>query len=165
MPTRPIHPLEGTMCQQDLGGRRLFQHRNMERFDGSNRRVADFWLEDLCRGFLSKLRQEWSGRAYWNAHPDEHEARAASRIAGKTFRYTRVDHDERTLHLRADGTIGEGGAVRERCWSINTIDGRIVLTILCETSATCHFHPEEGGWKGRWLHGQRVPIELREIAT
>src|SRR5262249_11525741 len=44
MPEHPIHPLEGTMCQHDFHGRRLYQHRNMDkwRLDGSNRPVADF---------------------------------------------------------------------------------------------------------------------------
>jgi Mannosyltransferase putative len=166
MPEHPIHTLEATMCQHDFDGRRLFQHRNMDKWqlDGSNPPVDDFWFEDLCLDFLSQLRVLWSGRAFWNADPDEREATAASRVAGKTFVYTRVDHDERTLHLAEGGLIGGGGAERERFWSINTIDDRIVLSILGESSATCHLHLEDGVWKGRWLDSERMPVELREIA-
>ena len=76
MPEHPIHPLDGTMCQHDFRGRRVFQHRNMDKWklDGSNRTVADFRLEEECRGFLSELRGLWSGHAYWNVELDEHEA-------------------------------------------------------------------------------------------
>jgi hypothetical protein len=166
MPEHPIHPLEGTMCQHDFNGRRLFQHRNTDKWklDGDNTLVEDFWFEDLCRGFLSELRRQWSGRAFWNASPRDGEATIASRVAGKTFLYRRVGHDERALRLAEGGTISEGGDVRERYWSINTIDGGIVLTILGESVPTCHLQLEDGVWKGRWLHCERMPIELRETA-
>lgn len=64
MPLRGIHPLDGTMCQHDFDGRRLFQHRNTDKWqlDGSNRRVQDFWLEETCRDFLAELRRRWNGR-------------------------------------------------------------------------------------------------------
>lgn len=166
MPEHPIHPLDGTMCQHDFRGRRLFQHRNMDKWklDGSNRSVADFWFEDECRGFLAELRRAWSGRAFWNAHPAPHEAAIAAGVAGRTFRYIRVEHDERTLHLREDGTIGEGAAARERFWSINTLDGEPVLTVLGDHTPTGHLRrDEDGSWKGRWLVCERMPIELREI--
>jgi ADP-heptose:LPS heptosyltransferase len=54
-----IHPLEATMCQHDLQGRRLFQHRNLAkwRLDQPNKRIRDFWFEDECRRYLAKLRR------------------------------------------------------------------------------------------------------------
>jgi Mannosyltransferase putative len=167
MPEHPIHRLDGTMCQHDFRGRRLFQHRNMDKWklDGSNRAVADFWLEEECRGFLSELRGLWSGRAFWNADPDEHEAAVRARVAGKTYRYIRVGHDERPLELREDGLVGEGAAERERLWSINTIDGEVVLTLLGENSTTGHLRADDGVWRGRWLQCERMPIELRKLAS
>ncbi len=167
MPEHPIHALDGTMCQHDFRGRRVFQHRNMDKWklDGSNPTVADFWFEAECRGFLSELRGLWSGRAYWNAEPDDNEAAVRARVAGKIYRYTRVGYDERTLELREDGRVGEGAAERERLWSINTIDGEVVLTLLGENSTTGHLRADDGVWKGRWLHCERMPIELRELAS
>lgn len=62
MPSRGIHSLDATMCQHDFRGRRVFQHRNMDkwRLDGDNRPVDDFWFEDVCRFFLSELRARWT---------------------------------------------------------------------------------------------------------
>lgn len=61
----PIHPLAGTMCQHDFQGRRVFQHRNMDKWNLflRNRRVADFWLEDDCLRHVQELRERWDGMA------------------------------------------------------------------------------------------------------
>ncbi|HWQ92775.1 MAG TPA: glycosyltransferase family 9 protein [Clostridia bacterium] len=61
----PIHPLEATMCQHDLRGRRLFQHRNLDKWNltGVNQRIPDFWFEQECFEFLAGLKQRWNGRA------------------------------------------------------------------------------------------------------
>jgi hypothetical protein len=60
----PIHPLPGTMCQHDFDGRRIFQHRNRDKWDLElcNRRVPDFWFETECREFILQLREVWDGR-------------------------------------------------------------------------------------------------------
>ena len=59
----PIHPLEQTMCQHDFNGRRIFQHRNQDKWDLflRNREVKDFWFEQECRSHVARLRLVWSG--------------------------------------------------------------------------------------------------------
>jgi hypothetical protein len=59
----PIHPLEATMCQHDFKGRRIFQHRNLDKWDldGRNRRIQDFWFESDCLAYLARLRKAWKG--------------------------------------------------------------------------------------------------------
>lgn len=59
----PIHSLAGTMCQHDFDGRRIFQHRNRDKWDLMlhNRRVADFQFEKECRQYLDQLRRRWDG--------------------------------------------------------------------------------------------------------
>jgi hypothetical protein len=71
MPSAPIHTLtargvRATLCQHDFAGRRLFQHRILDkwRLDGKNRHVGDFWFEDLCRYFVDELAARWSGRPF-----------------------------------------------------------------------------------------------------
>ena len=67
-----LHAISATMCQHDFAGRRIFQHRNMDkwRLDGQNQRVEDFWFEEACLNFLSELRKKWSGRPFWKL-PEE----------------------------------------------------------------------------------------------
>jgi hypothetical protein len=58
----PIKPLFGTMCQHDGDGNRLFQHRNMAKWDlFRNRRIEGFWLEKECLGFIQFLRKRLNG--------------------------------------------------------------------------------------------------------
>jgi hypothetical protein len=55
----PVAALEGTMCQHDFNGRRIFQHRNMDKWklDGGNKTVAGFLFEPECREYLARLRE------------------------------------------------------------------------------------------------------------
>jgi len=61
---RAIHALQGTMCQHDFAGRRVFQHRNTDKWDlfPLNKSVPDFWFEQECRDYLAQLRSRWDGR-------------------------------------------------------------------------------------------------------
>jgi Mannosyltransferase putative/galactosyl transferase GMA12/MNN10 family/Glycosyltransferase family 9 (heptosyltransferase) len=63
MPSRPIHRLEGTMCQHDFRGRRLFQHRNTAKWSlfRKNKRIRGFKFESECLAYLDDLRQKWDG--------------------------------------------------------------------------------------------------------
>jgi ADP-heptose:LPS heptosyltransferase len=58
MPPFPVQALEGTMCQHDFAGGRLFQHRNRRKWvlDGTNADVAGFQYQNECLGFLEELR-------------------------------------------------------------------------------------------------------------
>jgi hypothetical protein len=57
MAPHPLQPLDGTMCQHDFHGRRLFQHRNMLKWKppGENPRVKGFDFEEECLNFLDEL--------------------------------------------------------------------------------------------------------------
>jgi ADP-heptose:LPS heptosyltransferase len=59
----PINPLPGTMCQHDFQGRRVFQHRNMDKWNLflRNRPVPDFWFEEDCFNYVRELRERWDG--------------------------------------------------------------------------------------------------------
>jgi ADP-heptose:LPS heptosyltransferase len=60
---KPIHRLDSTMCQHDFEGRRIFQHRNLDKWDLflRNRRIEDFWFEKECREYVEQLRRKWNG--------------------------------------------------------------------------------------------------------
>jgi ADP-heptose:LPS heptosyltransferase len=59
MPPFAIHQLEGTLCQHDFSGRRLFQHRNTRKWKlhGPNTNVAGFQFQSECLEFLRELRE------------------------------------------------------------------------------------------------------------
>jgi hypothetical protein len=64
MPPFPIHTLQDTMCQHDFDGRRIFQHRNMDKWSlgRENKRVAGFLFESECLDDLALLKKLWSGK-------------------------------------------------------------------------------------------------------
>ena len=64
MVATPIESLEGVMCQHDLRGQRIFQHRNSHKWQLSskNRHIRGFIHEKLCLSFLEDLREKWDGR-------------------------------------------------------------------------------------------------------
>ena len=59
-----IHTLPGTMCQHDFSGRRIFQHRNTDKWSLllNNKRVQGFRLEADCRRYVKRLQRVWDGR-------------------------------------------------------------------------------------------------------
>jgi ADP-heptose:LPS heptosyltransferase len=59
----PLQALVGTMCQHDFEGRRIFQHRNTDKWDFGlkNKRVEGFVYEEECRELILRLREVWHG--------------------------------------------------------------------------------------------------------
>jgi ADP-heptose:LPS heptosyltransferase len=64
MPSHGVEKLESTMCQHDFQGRRIFQHRNMDKWDLllRNKPIKGFRFEAACRAFIEELRDRWDGR-------------------------------------------------------------------------------------------------------
>ncbi|HEY5912328.1 MAG TPA: glycosyltransferase family 9 protein [Verrucomicrobiae bacterium] len=64
MPSRKPHRLPGVMCQHDLEGHRLFQHRTMAKWSlfAPNRRIRGFRFDKECRQILCDLRRVWDGQ-------------------------------------------------------------------------------------------------------
>lgn len=60
---KPIHRLDSTMCQHDFRGRRIFQHRNLDKWDLflRNRRIKGFRFERECRDDVARLQRIWNG--------------------------------------------------------------------------------------------------------
>jgi hypothetical protein len=77
----PVRLLAGTMCQHDFRGRRVFQHRNMDKWDllRGNRQVAGFRNENLCREFVAELRARWDGGESWYWPPNASGGRKPGR--------------------------------------------------------------------------------------
>ena len=63
MPPFEIEKLPDTMCQHDFEGRRVFQHRNMDKwnFYRDNQQIPGFLFEDECQADVRELRALWDG--------------------------------------------------------------------------------------------------------
>ena len=88
----------GVMCQHDLDGERIFQHRNLLKWQlfGENPWVPGYLFEGECREFLAELRGKWNGRI----------GAAAGRATGSVAEWTRKL--QKTVWLLE--TSGEAGA-------------------------------------------------------
>jgi hypothetical protein len=85
---KPIHPLEGTMCQHDFSGRRIFQHRNTAKWDlFFNKRIKGFKLEEECRDCIADLRRLWDGRM--NSQCNWNNLKGSTRV-NRTFKIEAV---------------------------------------------------------------------------
>lgn len=60
MPSTPIWPLDGVMCQHDFQGKRIFQHRNLRKWSlkSNNPKTSGFLFEKECLQFLHYLQKE-----------------------------------------------------------------------------------------------------------
>ena len=171
MPNKRLEALEATMCQHDLQGRRLFQHRNADkwRIDGRNRTVPGFKHEPLCRRFLEELRRRWFpttlGVRRWDPFATSPALRATARaLVRQPWSYHRVGHDRRPLRLRADGLVGRGAAAQEFYWHLRPSPSGPVLEIFSTTRRTCRLlRGRDGVWRGRWEICEQMPIELTHL--
>jgi hypothetical protein len=167
MPEKPIHALQDTMCQHDFTGGRIFQHRNLDKWNllKVNKQIDGFLHEKECRHYLDELRRLWNGRN----QPDwrDFSSRSAlvragvQRIISCVFDYHRVGYDRRPMTFYENGVIDQGAAGCEVFWDLNETDEGIVLEILSGSETTCRLKEDQDGvWRGKWLRHEQMPIEL-----
>jgi len=66
----PPEFLPGTLCQHDLDGVRVFQHRNTDKWTllAGPRHIEGFQREEECRADLNELRAQWDSRSLLPNH-------------------------------------------------------------------------------------------------
>lgn len=163
----PIHRLPCVMCQHDFDGKRLFQHRNLDKWTlkGRNARIRDFIDELHCFNALEDLRKRWDGVVRLDSSTDrESRSYCQEIVEARYFCYERVGYDSRPMEFLPDGTIGLGTARLERAWCVRrTGDGEPVLWILGE-SLTCILRRElKNRWIGKWESYEQMPINLSKF--
>lgn len=168
MVPHPILGLPGCMCQHDFHGKRLFQHRNMAKWNlnAPNERIPDFRREEECLALIEELQAKWDGTVGcdWAFNASEEQA-AREVLEQRKFQYVRVGHDSRAIEFLPAGKIGEGRAGCEECWFIEQEStGHVVLVLVGRGEHTCRLQRQaDGSWRGNWLVFERMPIHLKPI--
>ena len=169
MPAKPIFRLRHTMCQHDFTGRRIFQHRNLDKWSLyiPNKAISGFLWEKECLGYLAELRTKWSGRPQLDlTQKTILEQEAASEIIAQRFSYKRIGYDERAMTFKPEGLVGEGIAGCEVFWDVKQVNGHVALEISSEKELTCRLIKGAGGvWQGSWEVHEKMPIRLAPQGT
>ncbi|MDA0990516.1 MAG: hypothetical protein O3A51_07175 [Verrucomicrobia bacterium] len=157
-----IHSLESTMCQHDWKGERLFQHRNMQKWEyepGRNHPIRGFMLESECFEALEELRSKWDGHIGIDGGRTDEELAIEESLVHSRWLYRRVSYDERPMVLESRNRIGEGRGGCEEVWYI---DGdTLVIGGRSQTTAVLNRNGE--GWKGKWIVHEGMPVELLPV--
>ncbi len=79
--------------------------------------------------------------------------------------YIRVNHDKRLIELCKDGTVGMGAGPCERRWElVEAKNQRPYLLVHGDKGITCQLtENDDGVWRGKWLIGERMAINLVPI--
>ena len=155
-----IHSLDGTMCQHDWEGRRIFQHRNMKKWSlNDNEKVGGFANENLCLGYIQELRDAWL-REDLNLSPEDQHKTAE--LGGTRYEYFRCGHDHRTITFGRHGSITEGSASRESSYYCKN-DQLYICGDDHRVTARLQRVPGQPFWVGRWLVAEQMPVLLEEI--
>jgi len=156
------------MCQHDFQNVRLFQHRNLDKWQlhPRNERIPGFRQESQCLAFLDELAVRWqpavSGFRCWQPRGKSAALRAAAAgLTARHFVYHRAGHDHRPMSLCADGMVGVGAAACEAYWNLRETPHGLTLDLAGLGGPTCHLRlGRDGVWRGRWLRFERMPVEL-----
>lgn len=153
------------MCQHDLTGNIVFQHRNMRKWTlnlASNTRIAGFKYESKCLQFVRQLAKKWDGVVSSVAPSTNEEKKAFDELVRtEIYEYCRVGYDRRHISFKANQRIAKGRAKLEQTWEVEERDGQIILSINGDGKHTMELRRrEDGSWVGRWLIHEKMPIRL-----
>ena len=165
------------MAQHDLDGRRIFQHRNLMKWNlyGNNPPVDDFKHEALCRHFLDDLRRIWKvpentvslqmrelqAVNKFAARSPEAQSVVRALMSQRFFTYHRLGYDKRTLELCEDFTIGQGAGALEQGWYLEERVGRLSLCLYGRAGVICRLiERARGVWVGQWEKYERMGVHL-----
>jgi len=156
------------LLQHDFEGRIVFHHRTGAKWVawGKNLHVPGFQYEAICLDALRDLREQWDGWVDLEPAIATATEPEAELLRGRYYLYRRVGCEERVLSLLPGGRIGDGSTEWEETWHIEDADGDRSLIIEGRVGATCRLVRDvDGVWRGRWLHQDQAPVELRLVGS
>ncbi len=160
--------LEGVLCQKDLDGEVLFQHRTNAKWTlaGRSRPVEGFRFQAESAALLAELAAEWDGWVY-NPPARSDAARAAERtiVEQGTFELTRISFDQKSIQLLPSHRVGKGAAYDLVYWHVQ--DGAEGLELVLGqggfVSARLKLETD-GAWRGDWIQAPFTPAQLTPLA-
>jgi len=164
MPAQPVLLKAGTMYQHDFEGNVLFQHRNGPKWNyhSENPRLPGFRFEEECFAFIRDLKLQWNGTIAQDFSGKPHTlGHTAKTLITQTYNYHRIGYDKRPLTFLSNGKIGAGNAGCEQFWNLQENADKSILEIRSENALTCALQFDaDNVWRGRWLIGEKMPVEL-----
>jgi len=169
---RPVQdePDGPVLYQHDFGGRRLFQHRNQDKwdYDGNNMHIPGFRHEERCMDFVAELRKLWDGvvRRFPVDYSTAERAAYYEVIDQQLLHYRHGGIESRLLQFRPDFTLGIGKSKWENHWEIEqdeTGEVRLVLSSPLRKMVVL----DRGGassWSGRCLHFEREWVSVNPLS-
>lgn len=159
MPARAFESIPCTLCQHDLDGNRVFQHRVHAKWTiAENRRIAGFQHEDTCIQFIAELRARW--RPLEALAPDLCDADQShmSRLANKQFQFVTVGRNRWPLRLGGDGFVQEGWSPDIFLWWLR---GDTLNFAGSDGEITCRLKlSQHRTWQGRSMRNEKTLVQL-----
>jgi hypothetical protein len=164
MPGRPIEELPATLCQHDLQGQRIFQHRVHDKWSlGGNRRIPGFLYEAECLEFVAELRRRWDVVPGLAGRLGARDRQRMRDLAGRSFVYERLGSNRWPMQLDPRGYVHAGRTQRELFWWRR--GGKLVLAGN-DGAPTCELRERADGiWEGMSFRDPKQQCRLRAMAT
>jgi len=162
MPARPIEVLPMTLCQHDLKGRRIFQHRVHDKWSlGGNLRVPGFLYEAECFEFIAELARRWDVVGSIAGRLGRRDRQRMRELAGRPFVYVRLGSNRWPMRLDGRGRVIEGHTPRELFWWRH---GDRLLLAGGDGLLTCELHRRaDGVWDGMSLRDSKQQCQLLPV--
>ena len=153
------------LYQHDFRGRRLFQHRNQDKWDidGGNRHVPGFRHEEACLDLVRELRRRWDGVV--RRYPEDYsrlERETVERVfSERLFSYRTSAPGLRLVEMKSSFEIGLGKGRWETAWDVEQNRRGVKLTFHNGKRKMCILDQcGDVTWHGRCLHFDRTPITV-----
>jgi hypothetical protein len=167
MPYRGIAKLSGVMCQHDFDGNRLFQHRNMDKWNliDINKDIKGFLYQSECQQFVDQLRDKWNSYRnkyqYCGAKSCEAVKLCAEALTSHDYNRSSLEEIDRKISFLRDGTIGVGASREEMFWNIEEKAGKIILHLASERKINCSLVSKgDGVWNGHLQKSKHSKVNL-----
>ncbi len=176
----PIERIPKTMCQHAPEGERLFQHRNLAKFQiFGNEHIPGFMFEDECLNLIAELSPLGFGEGFpvtFNAIGKSAIPETAKRnifsasmskaykmlLKDRYYKYKREGSSNKILEFKEDGTFGKGSSPEEYRWYLGLDTDAITLFILdINRKVLCKLRKlSDARWKGCLIGQVRYNVEI-----